>query len=134
MAGSANRALVPTGTGETLYNCGIPDGQTGNPNYAINLSSAQPNALAFLILGTNAANVALPLDVGIVLGANFAGCMAETDLAVGVVAIADAAGSASATVPIPGGGGLSGAHIYGQWLVFDTGVGSTSNALDINIE
>ncbi|MGK0350840.1 MAG: PKD repeat protein [Planctomycetota bacterium] len=113
---------------------GIPDGQAGNPGFAVNLASGQPNALAFLVFGLNASNVALPFDVGLLLGPTFAGCLAETNLEVGVAVITDGAGSASSTFAIPGGGLFNGQHVYAQWLVFDTTVGAISNALDINIE
>ncbi|HEB51805.1 MAG TPA: LamG domain-containing protein, partial [bacterium] len=119
----------------TLTANGAPDGTAGNAGFAISLGGAQPLAISAIAFGYSAGTFPLlPLDLGTVLGPNFAGCMLETDALAVFAHLTDVTGAATQPIPITGGGGLNGTHLYGQWVTFDTTVGSLTAAIDINVE
>jgi len=131
-SGCAGSAGTPSISGNEA-----PDvsGPIGTPTYSVNLSGAQPNAGAFLAFGFLAgSNPLLPFDLGAVLGAPYAGCEIHTDASSALFLLTDASGSASVPLPIPGNGQFTQLHIYCQYMVLDSTVGSVSDALDVNIK
>lgn len=92
----------------------------GATDFVIELANAQPNAYAVLIGGDSrreAGSMRLPFDLG-------GGCALLTAPLVCHGMVAGPAGTAVVPMPIPYSGGLVGANLYFQWLVFDPGSGS----------
>lgn len=92
----------------------------GSANFAVNLTNAASNSLAFLEMGLNYTNyngVPLPYDLG-------GGCLILVAPAVAVTGVTSGTGTATRSLPIPNNTGLLGHSVYMQWIVVDAGSSS----------
>jgi PKD repeat protein len=125
-AGAFGSSCPGPGGTPVISGTGVPS--IGNASFAINLSNAEDNKLAAIVMGfTPAANGVISLAPW--LGA---GCELQTD-AVGLTFYITAANAASQPFPIPGSTAYAGLHVYGQWLVLGT-TGAATRLLDCNLE